>query len=128
MADTTFRSGSPCMIDYTPSSGNVAVGEVVLVGSVTANTAGQGALACIAHRPITNSTLGALAVEGGIYDVVNLNNAANGARVYWDDSANKVTTVSTNNALFGYIVTNGAGGANSTCQAIHKPFPGYDEA
>jgi hypothetical protein len=127
MAETTFRSGNPCVIDYTPSGGNVAVGEVVLIGSVTANTAGAGALAAIAHRPITNSTLGALAIDGGIYDVVNLNNAANGARVYWN-SDNKVTTVSTNNALFGYIVTGGAGGANSTAQAIHKPFPGWDEA
>jgi hypothetical protein len=122
MADTTFRSGDPTVIDYTPSGGNVAVGEVVLIGSVTANTAGLGAVAGVAHRPITNATLGALAVGGGIYDVVNLNNAANGKRVFWDDSANKVTTVSTNNAQFGYIVTNGGGGANSTAQAIHDPF------
>lgn len=124
MADTTFRSGSPCVIDYTPSGGNVAVGEVVLIGTVTANTAGTGAIAGIAHRPITNSTLGALAVDGGIYDVVNLNNAANGARVYWENSVNKVTTVSTNNAMFGFVVTNGGGGANSTAQALHNPFPG----
>jgi hypothetical protein len=123
MADTTYRHGNPVMIDYTPSGGNVAVGQVVLIGSVTANTAGTGALAMIAHRPITNNTLGALAGGGGVYDVVNLNNAANGAKVYWEDTNNKVTTVSTNNALFGFIVTNGGGGANSTARALHKPYP-----
>lgn len=122
MVQTTFRSGDPVMIDYTPSSGDVTEGDVVLIGSVTANTAGAGAIAGVAHRPITNNTLGALSGGGGIYDVVNLNNAANGAKVYWDDTNNKVTTTSTNNAVFGYVVTNGGGGANSTCQALHKPY------
>lgn len=124
MAEATFKHGNPTMIDYTPSSGNVTEGQVVLLGSVTANTSGTGALACVAHRPITNSTLGALAARGGVYDVVNLNNAANGAKVYWDDSNNKVTTVSTNNAVFGWVVSGGGGGANSTCQALHNPFHG----
>lgn len=122
MADTTFRHGSPLMIDYTPSSGNVALGEVVLLGSVTANTAGTGALALIAHHDITNNTKGAMAVGGGVYDVVNLNNAANGAKVFWDDTNNKVTTVSTNNALFGFVAEGGGGGANTTCTALHWPL------
>jgi hypothetical protein len=122
MAEATFRHGDPVMADYTPSGGNVTEGQVVLLGSVTANTAGEGAVAGIAHRPITNSTLGALAVGGGVYDVVNLNNAANGKKVYWDDTNNKVTTVSTNNAVFGYIVANGGGGANSTARAMHAPY------
>lgn len=122
MADTTFRSGDPEMIDHTPSGGNVAEGQVVVVGTVTANTAGEGAITAICHRPIVNNTLGALAVHGGVYDVVNLNNAANGKKVYWDDTNNKVTTVSTNNAVFGYIVTSGGGGANSTARAYHSPF------
>lgn len=121
MADTVFRSGNPEMIDHTPSGGNVAEGQVVVVGTVTANTAGEGAITAIAHRPITNNTLGSLAV-GGVYDVVNLNNAANGKKVYWDDTNNKVTTVSTNNAVFGWIVASGGGGANSTARAIHSPY------
>lgn len=124
MSDTTFRHGSPVMIDYTPSGGNVAEGEVVVVGSVTANTSGTGAVAMVAHRPITNATLGALSIQGGVYDVVNLNNAANGEKVYWDDSNNKVTTVSTNNAVFGWIAASGGGGANSTARAFHNPFHG----
>ena len=123
MAEATFRHGDPVMIDYTPASGNVAAGQVVLVGSVTANTAGTGAIAGIAHRDITNNTIGALAVGNGVYDATNLNNAANGVKVYWDDSANKVTTVSTNNAQFGYVVANGGLNANTTCRVFHDPRP-----
>jgi hypothetical protein len=121
MAEATFRHGAPVMVDYTPSGGNVAVGQVVVIGTVTANTAGTAAIAAIAHRPITNNEPGALAVSGGVYDVTNLNNAANGAKVYWDDSNNKVTTVSTNNAKFGYVVASGGAGANTTCKALHDP-------
>lgn len=116
MADTTYRSGEYRSINYTPSGGNVAVGQVVLLG----NTAG---LTCgIAHQAIENSTLGSLAAGGGIYDVVNLNNAANYAKVYWDNSNKKVTTTSTNNALFGFITSDGGGGANSTAKAMHWPY------
>lgn len=126
MANVTYRHGEPVMVDHTPSGGNVAEGEVVLLGSVTANTAGTGAMAVIAHAAITNSTKGAVAAGGGVYDVVNLNNAANGTKVYWEDTNNKVTTVSTNNAVFGFIVADGGGGANSTAKALHKPY--YDGA
>lgn len=122
MPEVTYRHGDPVLVDYTPTSGNIAEGQVVLIGSVTANTSGTGAVAGIAHRPITNSTLGALAVGGGVYAVTNLNNAATGAKVYWDDSNNKVTTVSTNNAVFGWIVASGGGGANSTAYAMHHPY------
>lgn len=116
MSDTTFRKGNPTYIDYTPAAGDVAAGQVVLIGNTTGLTCG------VAHLPITNNTLGALAVGQGIYDVVNLNNAANGAKVYWDDANNKVTTTSTNNALFGFVVADGGGGANSTCRALHIPY------
>lgn len=124
MAEATMRAGDPVTIDYTPASGDVAVGQVVLLGSVTSNTGGAGAIALVAHHAISNNTKGALAAGGGIYDVTNLNNAANGAKVYWDDSANKVTTASTNNAVFGVIVANGAGGANTTCRVLHNPYYG----
>ncbi len=126
MTETTFRHGEPVMVDYTPASGSISAGQVVLLGSVTANTAGTGALAAIAHKDITNNTLGAVAVGGGVYDCINLNNAANGAKVYWEDTNNKVTTVSTNNAMFGFIVAEGGGNANTTCKVLHKPY--YDPA
>lgn len=116
MADASFRHGDPVMVDYTPSSGNVAAGEVVLLGNLTGMTCG------IAHLAITNNTKGSLAAGGGIYEVTNLNNAADYATVWWDDSANKVTTVSTNNALFGFVVEGGGGGANTLCKALHSPF------
>ena len=116
MAETTFRHGEPQMVDYTPSSGDVAAGQVVLLGNTTGLTCG------IAHCPISNNVLGALAVGGGVYDVVNLNNSANYAKVYWDDTNNKVTSVSTKNALFGFIVASGGGGANSTARALHFPY------
>ena len=104
------------MVDYTPASGNLATGVVVLAG----NTAGLTCL--IAHGPLENNVKGAMAAGGGVYDVVNLNNSANYAKVYWDDTNNKVTSVSTNNALFGFIVADGGGGANTTCRALHKPY------
>lgn len=124
MADATFKHGNPIHIDYTPSGGNVAAGEVVVQGAVTGNTAGYGLLAAIASVPIVNNTLGALAI-GGVWSVTNLNNAATGAVVYWSDSVNKVTTVSTNNAQFGVIVKDGGGGANSACWVLHDPVPSY---
>jgi len=102
--------------DYTPAAGDLAAGQVILLGNTTGLTCG------IAHEPITNNTFGTLAVGGGVYDVTNLNNAANYAKVWWDDSVNKVTTTSTNNALFGFIVSGGGGGANTTCQALHFPY------
>lgn len=116
MAEATMRHGDPVMIDYTPSGGNVSAGQVVLLGNTTGLTCG------IAHSDIENGVLGALAGGGGVYDVANLNNAANYAKVWWDDTNNKVTTVSTNNALFGFVVANGGGGANTTCRAMHKPY------
>ncbi len=122
MAEITFRSGDPVMVDYTPAAGNIAEGQGVVIGTVAANTAGQGAILGIAHRPITNSTLGALAVGGGIYEATNLNNAAVGAKVYWDDTNNKVTTVSTNNAVFGWIVKRGGAAANSSDFVLHAPY------
>src|SRR5262245_49611429 len=116
MAETTPRHGNPTMVEYTPASGNLSAGQVVLLGNTAGLTLG------IAHRDITNNTLGDLAIGGGVYDAINLNNAANYAKVWWDDSVNKVTTVSTNNALFGFIASAGGGGANSTARVLHQPY------
>ncbi len=114
--ETIFRHGDPLMIDYTPASGNISAGQVVLLGNTT------GLTCVVAHSDIPNGVLGAMAAGGGVYDVTNLNNAANGAKVYWDDTNNKVTTTSTNNALFGFIVSEGGGGANTTAKALHQPY------
>lgn len=116
MPETILRQGAPKFIDYTPTGGNVSAGEVVLLGNLAGVSCG------IAHQDITNNTLGALAVGDGIYDVVNLLNQANYTLAYWDNSANKITNTSTNNAVFGVVVGGGAGGANTTAQVMHNPM------
>jgi hypothetical protein len=112
--EATFRHGDPSFMDYTPAAGNVSAGQVVLLG----NTAGLSL--GIAHLDIANNTLGALAIGGGVYDVTMLTNIAPYATVYWDDTNNKVVTTSTNNALFGVLLT-GNTGANTTVRALHQP-------
>lgn len=128
MADALLRHGDPIKADYTPASGNIAEGTVLALGTVTANTSGTGGYCVVAERPITNNTLGAVSVGHGVYQMINLNNAATGAKVYWDlqNNTRKLTTVSTNNVQFGYVVANGGGGANSACLAFHSP--GHDNA
>lgn len=116
MAQVTFRAGTPEVIDYTPSGGNLAGGDVVLLGNTTGLTCGVAPA-----NGLLNNVKGSLEVGGGTYDCVNLNNAANYTTVYWDNAVDKVTTVSTNNAKFGYIVDMGAGGANTTCRVLHHP-------
>lgn len=113
--EATFRHGDPAFEDYTPAAGAVAAGQVVLLG----NTAG---LACgVAHQDIPNGSLGSLAVGGGVYDAVMLSNIANWGLAYWDDTNNKLTSTSTNNAVFGFVVNGGGGGANATVRALHCP-------
>lgn len=116
MADAVFRHGAVSAWANHTAAADIAAGEVVLVGNTAGWTCG------IAHMAIENGAEGALAVSGGVYEVTNLNNAANGTKVYWDNSANKVTTTSTNNALFGFVVEDGAGGANTACLCKHQPY------
>jgi hypothetical protein len=110
------HGNDPIMIDYTPGAGNIAAGQVVLLGNTTGITCG------VAHSDIVNNIKGALAGGGGVYEGINLNNALNYATVYWDDTNNKFTSVSTNNAKFGFIVDKGGLGANSLCRVLHKPY------
>jgi hypothetical protein len=115
MADTTFRAGNPDVIDYTPSTGDVNTGQVIILDNLTGINLG------VAQVDIANNAKGSLEVKGSIRDAINLNNAANYKTVYWDNSAKKVTTVSTNNAKYGYVVSDGGGGANSTCRVMLDP-------
>lgn len=120
MGDLTFRKGNPQMVDYTPTSGNVDAGDVVLVGNTTGWANG------IAHSDIESNTQGQLSAGGGIYEGVNLDNAADGAYVYWDAGNTKFTTTNSHSP-FGYVVEDGGGGANSNCQVLHKPYAGLAE-
>jgi len=113
MPEAVLRQGAPEFVDYTPSAGNIAAGQVIAL----ANT-GIGCL--IAHQDITNNILGAVAIGGGVYDVTMLTNIAPYARVYWDDTNNKVVTTSTL-PLFGYLIE-GNTGTNTVVKALHKPY------
>lgn len=116
MAEAVIKKGEAVQfVDYTAGA-DIDAGDVVLLGNLTGITCG------IAHQNIDNTALGSLAVGGGVYEVVNLDNAADYAKVYWDNSAKKATTTSTNNATFGFVVENGAGGANSNCLVLHHPY------
>jgi Uncharacterized conserved protein (DUF2190) len=110
-----FHHGEYVAIDYTPTSA-VAAGDVVVLNVAAGITCG------IAHLNIAANALGALATGGGVYEVKNINNAANWTKVYWDNTADGVTTTAAGNAVFGAIVSGGGGGANSQCYAKHEPF------
>lgn len=115
MAEANFRTGCPIMTDYTPSSGNVSAGQILLAGN-TAN------LTCVvAHKDIENGVLGTVSVGGGIYDVKVASNYAVWSKVYWDDTNSVLTTTSTNMSLFGYTVEASAA-ANSIVKVLHEPY------
>lgn len=114
MAEANFRHGDPTFADFTPGSGNISAGQVVLLGNLAGISCG------IAHLDIVNNQPGALAVGGGVYDVVMLTNMAPWTLVYWDDTNNKVVSTSTNNAVFGVLLT-GNTGANTVVEAQHIP-------
>jgi len=113
--EALFKSGSATMLDHTPGTA-VATGQVVVVGQ----------LALVCHRPIAANELGALAAGGGVYDLTAATAAAAGAVVYWDDTANKVTTNADSgaNKQFGYVVPgSSAAGDEDPVRVLHKPGP-----
>ena len=116
MADATFRKGEYKTRKHTAAA-DISAGDVVLLGNTAGLTNG------IAHQDVANGAVGTLAIGGGIYEMLNLNNAADGAKVYYDASTpTKVTSVSTNMSMFGFITENGGGGANSSCFVLHHPY------
>lgn len=114
-AKATFRHGDPVMVDYTPSSGNITAGDVVLGGNTT------GLTCLVAHRDITNNYLGALAAGGGVYSVKVASNYAAFTKVYWDATNSVLTSTSTNMSQFGYTVEASAA-ANTVVKVLHKPY------
>jgi predicted RecA/RadA family phage recombinase len=103
------------MIDHTPDS-DIAGGEVVVI---------EG-LPYVAHRPIASGVLGALAAEGGVYDLVKDGTSgpdiADGESVAWIAGSNLATDVITGNVLFGTAV--GDWGASSAkVRVLHRPIP-----
>ena len=112
--EATLRHGDPIFMDYTPGAGNVAAGQVVVLGNTLGVTCG------IAHLDIANNILGALAIGMGIYDVTMLTNIAPYTTVFWDDTNNKV--VVTNTLIpFGFLLQ-GNTGANTVVRCLHYPY------
>ena len=81
-------------IDYTPGA-DVAAGDVVV----------QSDLVGVAKVEIKAGKLGSLAVEG-VFDFARTGATVYpaGSILYWDDTANVVTTTPTNNKLIGKSV------------------------
>jgi len=111
MAEANFRSGSPVMADYTPG-GAISAGDVVVVDD----------LACVAHVDIAASALGAVAVGGGIYSVTGDAAIVAGSKVWWNDTANKVTETASTHKIFGYVAPGSScAGDGSAVDVVHKP-------
>jgi hypothetical protein len=109
--------------EYTPSSGAIDAGDMVLLGSVTANSnTGAGALLGIAHRDIANNVMGTLAIGGGVYDCVIASNYAAGVTLFKPSGNAILTTTATNNARFGPLLEATAA-ANAVAQVLHDPEP-----
>lgn len=113
--EATLYHGSSLMVDHTPS-GNIAAGEVVIVGD----------LALIAHRAIAANELGALAAGGGVYAVAKTAGSgeaiAAGANVWWDNSGNVATTTASSHKHLGETVA-AAGDDDTTVYVKHNPRP-----
>ncbi len=110
MAEALFQKGSPVMFEHTPSGADVAAGEVVVSGDLTA----------IAHSKIEDGKLGNLAYGGGIYEVTVDAAITIGKKIYWDNTANKVTETSTGNKVFGFLLVASAADGDKR-SALHNP-------
>ncbi len=93
MPQTTFVHDG-LSIDYTPGA-DIAAGDVVV----------QGDLVGVAKLEIKSGKPGALAVDG-VFDFAKNTGVAYtvGQLLYWDDTANVVTTTATGNKLIGKVV------------------------
>jgi predicted RecA/RadA family phage recombinase len=111
MGQADLRSGSPIVVDYTPTAA-VAAGDVVVVGDYP----------FIAHLAIAANKLGALAAGGAEYKVTANAAIAAGKKVYWDDTNNKVTETATANTPFGFVSPHNAAAADGDLiDVVHCP-------
>lgn len=83
----------------------VVSGEGLLVGSIFGIAAGNAA----SGEPVETALV-------GVFDLTKIGSQAwiVGARVYWDDTNKRCTTVSTDNTLIGVAVEAVASGAGDT--------------
>ncbi len=110
----TLRQGqnNVQMTDYTPEGALSAGDVVVLVSNVG-----------IVHRDIAAGALGALAVDGGIYEFAKV--AGSGTAVpkdtlmYWDASGHAPTSTSGSNKILG-LMAEASTDAGTTQKILHK--------
>ena len=83
----------------------VTSGDGLLVGSIFGVAAGDAASGATVETALT-----------GIFDLTKIGSQAwtVGAKVYWDDTNKRCTTVATDNSLIGVAVEAVAGGAGDT--------------
>ena len=122
MATSNFVSGEYRTMPHTPTGGAITAGDFVTIGSVTANTAGVGALLAIAHHDIANNALGSLDIGFGVHNAEIASNYAAGVVLYKPSGNNILTTTSTNNAQAG-ILLRAASAANDVREFLHLPAP-----
>ena len=114
MGQADLKNGSPVMADYTPGSA-VTAGDVVVVAGVP----------CIAHSDIAANELGALAVGGGIYTTTGDAAIDAGDKVYWDDTANKVSETASGNGHIGHVAPGSScSGDGGSVDIVHNPVDG----
>ena len=109
--DATYRGGNPTLIPHTPS-GAIADGAVV----VTADTVR------VCHVAIVADEVGTLSARGGWYDCIADAAIADGKKVYWNDSANKVTETSSGNKQIGETASASAADGD-VIRIVHNPAP-----
>ena len=102
-----FYSGNTETMNYTPGS-DVAAGIAVTVG----------ALVGVTHRPIPANTLGALHIDGGIYNGIGNGVIAAGTVVYFDTATNKFTSTAGALKKFGTSIT-ACGGDGQAIRVAH---------
>ena len=114
--DAVFRHGNPLMVDCTPTSALAA-------GAVYCPNDGTSAVCFVAHTAIAAGAKGEVAAFGGVYDVTaDATPDTPGIAVYWDASANKITSTATNNTHFGYTLPqHGATDDDDTIRVWHHP-------
>jgi predicted RecA/RadA family phage recombinase len=83
----------------------VTSGDGLLVGAIFGVAAGDGASGATIEAALT-----------GVFDLTKIGSQAwtVGAKVYWDDTNKRCTTVATDNTLIGVAVEAVAGGASDT--------------
>lgn len=119
MTMATFVHGTPRMVDYTPTS-DVNGGDVVEIGD----------LPFVAHRDIDSNIdeEGALAADGGVYDMEAGEALSAGTEVFWNSSTERVYDADATGSgtagepIFGFVVPDSsAAAAGDTVRVFHRP-------